>query len=61
MNTFTTVGVGGTKVLLLPGLFGANEAFDAMLAFADTERFQYVVMDYRGYGRAKKTCLDYIP
>lgn len=59
LTTFRVVGTGDTKVLFLPGLFGANEAFDAILAFADTMRFQYVVMDYRGYGCSKRMSGQY--
>lgn len=53
MTTYKIVGTGSTKVLLLPGLMGTQAAFDAMLAFADLERFQYAVMDYRGYGASR--------
>jgi pimeloyl-ACP methyl ester carboxylesterase len=53
MTILRTVGAGTSKVLVLPGLFGANMAFDAMLEYADCERFQYVVVEYRGYGTAK--------
>jgi len=53
LPAYTSVGTGPVKVLLLPGLFGAHQAFDAMLAHADRERFQYVVMNYRGYGHAR--------
>lgn len=52
MTTFKLAGIGATKILLLPGLMGTNAAFDAMLEFADLERFQYAVMDYRGYGNS---------
>jgi len=54
MNTFKVVGNGNIKVLLLPGLLGTQDAFDAMLAYADFERFQYAVMDYRGYGQSRR-------
>jgi pimeloyl-ACP methyl ester carboxylesterase len=53
MNTFKTVGVGSKKVLLLPGLLGTQDSFDAMLEYADKDTYQYAVMDYRGYGRSK--------
>lgn len=53
MTTFKIVGDGSIKVLLLPGLMGTQSGFDAMLAFADLELFQYAVMDYRGYGDSR--------
>jgi hypothetical protein len=43
MSTFKVVGIGEKKVLLLPGLPGAQDAFDVMLQFADKESFQHVV------------------
>jgi pimeloyl-ACP methyl ester carboxylesterase len=52
MIPFTTVGSGRIKVLALPGLFGAAPAFAPMLEYAELERFQHVVMNYRGYGPA---------
>jgi pimeloyl-ACP methyl ester carboxylesterase len=53
MNTFKIVGVGKNKILLLPGLLGTQDSFDAMLEYADGETYQYAVMDYRGYGKSK--------
>lgn len=52
MIPFTTVGTGRIKVLALPGLFGGAPGFAPMLEYADLERFQYVLMSYRGYGPA---------
>jgi pimeloyl-ACP methyl ester carboxylesterase len=52
MIPFTTVGSGRIKVLALPGLFGGAPAFAPMLEYAELERFQYVLMNYRGYGPA---------
>lgn len=52
MNTFTTFGTGPRKVLVLPGLFGARP-LEPMLAMADGDACQYVVMDYRGYGASR--------
>jgi pimeloyl-ACP methyl ester carboxylesterase len=40
-------------VLLFPGLLGTRDAFDDMLRYADTERFQYASVEYRGYGEAR--------
>lgn len=53
MTSFKIVGTGPAKVLLLPGLMGTRDGFDAMLAYADLARFQYAVLDYRGYGGAR--------
>ena len=50
MIPFTTVGSGRIKVLALPGLFGGAATFAPMLECAELERFQYVLMNYRGYG-----------
>lgn len=54
MKSFKLVGIGTQKVLLFPGLMGTKDAFDAMLKYADLERFQYAVVDYRGYGCSKR-------
>lgn len=54
MHTYKLAGQGNSKVLLLPGLMGTQQAFDAMLALADLERFQYAVLDYRGYGASRQ-------
>lgn len=54
MNTFKVRGSGANKVLLFHGLMGSASTFDAMLAYADVERFQYVVMDSRGYGNSRQ-------
>jgi pimeloyl-ACP methyl ester carboxylesterase len=50
MKSYKLIGAGPHKVLLFPGLLGTRDAFDDMLKFADLERFQYAVADYRGYG-----------
>jgi pimeloyl-ACP methyl ester carboxylesterase len=52
MNNFKLVGAGPRKILLLPGLLGTRDAFDAMLAYADTATYQYACFEYRGYGEA---------
>lgn len=56
MKSYKLVGTGPQKVLLFPGLMGTKDAFDAMLNYADVERFQYAVVDYRGYGALK--CME---
>src|SRR5258705_162111 len=53
MTTFYASGYGNEKVLILPGLFGGSHAFDAMLQFAPLDRYQYVAIEYRGFGAAK--------
>jgi len=53
MNTFKSIGNGPHKVLMLPGLLGDQRAFDAALAYADLDTFQYAVMDYRGFGQSR--------
>jgi pimeloyl-ACP methyl ester carboxylesterase len=53
MNTFKVQGSGPNKVLLFHGLMGDASTFDSMLSYADVERFQYVVMDCRGYGNSR--------
>jgi pimeloyl-ACP methyl ester carboxylesterase len=53
MKSFKLIGVGPNKVLLFPGLLGTRDAFDEMLKYADLERFQYAIADYRGYGALK--------
>jgi pimeloyl-ACP methyl ester carboxylesterase len=54
MKSFKLVGIGPQKVLLFPGLMGTKDAFDAMLKYADLERFQYATVEYRGYGCSKR-------
>jgi pimeloyl-ACP methyl ester carboxylesterase len=53
MKSYKLVGSGPRKVLLFPGLLGTRDAFDDMLHYADTERFQYASVEYRGYGAAR--------
>lgn len=53
MKSFKLVGRGPNKVILLPGLLGTRDAFDEMLAYADLDRFQYAVGEYRGYGESR--------
>jgi len=53
MKSYKLVGLGPQKVLLFPGLMGTQDAFDDMLKYADVERFQYAIVDYRGYGASK--------
>jgi pimeloyl-ACP methyl ester carboxylesterase len=53
MKSYKLIGQGPQKVLLFPGLLGTQDAFDAMLQYADLERFQYAVAEYRGYGASK--------
>ena len=53
MKSFKLIGTGPRKVMLLPGLLGTRDAFDEMLRWADLEAFQYVVVEYRGYGQMR--------
>jgi len=53
MKSYKLIGWGPLKVLLFPGLLGTQDAFDDMLKYADVERFQYAVAEYRGYGLSK--------
>lgn len=54
MMSFKLVGTGPRKVMLFPGLLGTRDAFDDLLRWADLEAFQYVAVEYRGYGQARK-------
>ncbi|POM15495.1 Tropinesterase [Burkholderia cepacia] len=58
-NTFHRVGDGPHPVLVLPGWFGDAHAFEPVEAWLSRERFSYVFMDYRGYGRMRDTAGDY--
>lgn len=53
MKSFKLIGTGPRKVMLLPGLLGTRDAFDEMLRWADLAAFQYVVVEYRGYGQMR--------
>ncbi|AIO36994.1 alpha/beta hydrolase fold family protein [Burkholderia cenocepacia] len=53
MKSMKLIGRGPRKVLLFPGLLGTRDGFDDMLGYADLETFQYVVVEYRGYGQAR--------
>ncbi|QKH36866.1 alpha/beta hydrolase [Achromobacter pestifer] len=53
MKSYKLIGNGLQKVLLFPGLLGTQNAFDEALHYADVERYQYAVVDYRGYGASK--------
>jgi pimeloyl-ACP methyl ester carboxylesterase len=53
MPSLKITGRGAEKVLVLPGLFGANGMFDDALRYADLERFQFVILEYRGFGSAQ--------
>ncbi|GAA4356358.1 alpha/beta hydrolase [Variovorax defluvii] len=53
MKSFKLIGRGPNKVILFPGLLGTRDAFDEMLAYADLDRFQYAVGEYRGYGESR--------
>lgn len=53
MKSFKLLGRGPDKVLLFPGLLGTRDAFDEMLKYADLDRFQFAVGEYRGYGESK--------
>ncbi|AOI88660.1 alpha/beta hydrolase [Burkholderia pseudomultivorans] len=52
-NTFHRVGHGPHAVLVLHGWFGDAHAFEPVEAWLSRERFSYVFMDYRGYGRMR--------
>ncbi|MGO4326089.1 alpha/beta fold hydrolase [Cupriavidus sp. 2TAF22] len=54
MMSFKLTGTGARKVMLFPGLLGTRDAFDDMLRWADLDAFQYVAVEYRGYGQARK-------
>jgi len=53
MPSLKITGRGAEKVLVLPGLFGANGIFDAPSGTQTRERFQYVILEYRGFGSAR--------
>ena len=54
MMSFKLVGTGPRKVMLFPGLLGTRDAFDDLMRWADLDAFQYVAVEYRGYGQARK-------
>ncbi|MDN7426583.1 alpha/beta hydrolase [Burkholderia sp. AU45388] len=58
-NTFHRVGDGPHPVLVLHGWFGDAHAFEPLEAWLSRERFSYVFMDYRGYGRMRDARGDY--
>ncbi len=53
MRSYKLVGHGPQKALFFPGLLGTQDAFDDALRYADRGRFQYAVVDYRGYGASR--------
>lgn len=44
------VGTGTHTVLVLNGWFGSSRSWQALLPHLDREAFDYVFLDYRGYG-----------
>lgn len=53
MNGFKKIGTGPHKVLALHGWFGDENFLDPISAAIDTDRFEYAVMAFRGYGASK--------
>jgi len=53
MSSSSAFGHGANKVLVLPGLLGSSTAYDSMFHNADLERYQYVLMHYRGLSAAR--------
>ncbi|MDP3085608.1 MAG: alpha/beta fold hydrolase, partial [Rubrivivax sp.] len=48
-----SIGHGAHKVLVLHGWFGDHGVWAPTFALLDGERFEYVFMDYRGYGASR--------
>ena len=59
LNTYHRVGTGPHPVLVLHGWFGDARAFEPVEAWLAHERYSYVFMDYRGYGRMQDVAGDY--
>lgn len=55
----TTVGSGKEKVLVLHGWFGDYTVWEPTFNSLDKDRFTYVFMDYRGYGKSRDIEGDY--
>lgn len=48
------IGSGKEKVLVLHNWVGDSTSYDLLLPFLDTEKFAYLFIDLRGYGRSKE-------
>lgn len=53
MLGYETLGSGSHKIVILHDWLGCHDNYDPMLDYLDTETFQYVFIDLRGYGLSK--------
>lgn len=53
-NTYHRVGNGPHPVLVLHGWFGDAHSFEEIEPWLNVHAFNYVFMDYRGYGACRK-------
>ncbi len=49
---YTTIGKGENKVLVFHGWFGDYSVWEPCFKAIDTDKFTYVFIDYRGYGKS---------
>ena len=56
---YTEIGSGTEKVLVLHGWFGDYSVWEPTFNSLNTEKFTYVFIDYRGYGKSKDMTGDY--
>jgi pimeloyl-ACP methyl ester carboxylesterase len=48
------IGAGPEKVLIIHDWFSDCTSYDQVLPYMDTEKFTYILVDLRGYGRSKE-------
>ncbi len=48
---YKLIGTGTEKVLALHNWFCDSTSYDPVLPYLDTEKYTYLFMDARGYGR----------
>lgn len=49
---YTTIGNGDNNVLVFHGWFGDHSVWEPCIKAMDTDKFTYVFVDYRGYGKS---------
>jgi pimeloyl-ACP methyl ester carboxylesterase len=48
------IGSGKEKVLVMHNWMGDSTSYDSMLSYLNTDKYTYVFVDLRGYGRSKE-------
>ncbi len=52
--TYTQIGSGKEKVLVMHNWMGDSTSYDSMLPYLNIDEYTYVFVDLRGYGRSKE-------